>query len=281
MSRTTKEWLQRPDLPASHYVHPAIYSDPAIFRDEQERIFRRVWHLACHESELPKAGDFRTYRHPGGTRLVLVRGADGKIRSFYNVCPHRGNLIAYDPAGNTKHLVCIFHQWAFNGYGECVDIPRCKAGYQDRVRKSDVSLKEVRSEVAYGGFVWVNLDDDCESLADYIGPALDSMLPELEAEPLEVFWYYQATLETNYKLIHDTNSEFYHDFLHVYNRVTGMLDPKSGYYQRRYTAFPNGHCAVGSQTCNYGAYQASGRSELGWPNLAPRGWKMVDLFPAI
>jgi methanesulfonate monooxygenase large subunit len=281
MARTTKEWLQKPDLPTTHYVDPTIYSDPEIFREEQEKIFRKVWHLACHESELPGPGDYRTYRHPGGTRLVMVRGDDGAVRTFYNICPHRGNLIAYDPSGNVKHLVCIFHQWAFDRKGACVDIPRGREGYQDRVRKHDVSLKEVRTEIAYGGFVWVNLDDECEPLADFIGRALDYVRPELAAEPMEVFWYYQATLATNYKLIHDTNSEFYHDYLHVYNRLTGMLDPSSGYFQRRYTAFPNGHAAVGSMSVNYAAYRDSGRSELGWPELPPKGWKMIDLFPAI
>jgi methanesulfonate monooxygenase large subunit len=241
-----------------------------------------VWHLACHESELPNPYDFRTYRHPGGTPLVIVRGEDGKIRTFYNICPHRGNLIVYEPSGSSKCLTCIFHQWAFNGHGDCVDIPREKEGYQDRVCKGDVALKEVRTEVAYGGFVWVNLDDNCEPLSSFIGEALDYMLPELTAEPMETFWYYQATLNTNYKLIHDTNSEFYHDYLHIYNRITGMLDPKSGYFQRKYTAYPNGHATVGSMNVNYGAYAGSSHStDLGWPHLPPKGRKLVDLFPAI
>ncbi|TXF10023.1 aromatic ring-hydroxylating oxygenase subunit alpha [Pelomicrobium methylotrophicum] len=282
MARNTAQWLKRPNLPSTHYVDPIIYSSEEIFEEEKEKIFRKVWHLACHESELPNPGDFRTYRHPGGTPLVIVRGQDGKVRSFYNICPHRGNVIVYEPSGNAKNLTCIFHQWAFNGYGECVDIPRGKEGYQDRLCKEDVALKEVRTEVGFGGFVWVNLDDHCEPLAQYIGHALDFMLPELESEPLEIMWYYQATLHTNYKLIHDTNSEFYHDYLHFYNRVTGMLDPNSGYFQRKYTAFPNGHASVGSQKCNYAAYKGTvRRSALGWPHLEPGGWKLVDLFPAI
>lgn len=282
MARTTSEWLKRPKLPPTHYVDPIIYSSEEIFEEEKEKIFKKVWHLACHESELPNPYDYRTYRHPGGTPLVIVRGEDGRVRTFYNICPHRGNLIVYEPSGSSKYLTCIFHQWAFNGHGDCVDIPREKDGYQDRLCKADVALKEVRTEVAYGGFVWVNLDDNCEPLSSYIGEALDYMLPELTAEPMETFWYYQATLNTNYKLIHDTNSEFYHDYLHIYNRITGMLDPKSGYFQRKYTAYPNGHATVGSMNVNYGAYAGSGHStDLGWPHLPPKGWKLVDLFPAI
>lgn len=281
MSRNAKQWTEKPKLPPTHYVDPRIYSDREIFREEQQKIFNKVWLLASHESELPNPYDFRTYRHPGGKNLVIVRGEDMKIRTFYNTCPHRGNLLVYTPSGNAKNLVCIFHQWAFNGKGECVDIPRGKDGYQDRVCKENVGLREVKTEVAYGGFVWVNVDDNCKPLKEHIGTALDNMLPELTAEPLEVYWYYTGILKTNYKLIHDTNSEFYHDYLHYHNRITGMLDPKSGYWQRKYTAYPGGHAEVGSMVVNYDAYQGGGHSALGWPNLPPKGWKLVDLFPCI
>jgi len=281
MSRNSQQWMQEPKLPTTHFADSSIYSDPAIFEEEKENIFKKVWFLAIHGSEIPKPNDYRTYQHPGGAQVVITRGEDMKIRTFYNVCPHRGNLLAYDPAGNAKHMVCIFHQWAFNTKGDCVDIPRGKEGYQDRICKTDVSLREVRTEVGYGDFVWVNLDDNCAPLKDHIGEALDYMMPELEAEPMETFWYYQATLNTNFKLIHDTNSEFYHDYLHYHNRITGMLAPNSGYFQRKYGAFPNGHASVGSMEVKYDAYTGGGHSALGWPKLPTNGWKLVDLFPCI
>ncbi len=282
MARNESEWTQRPKkLPPTHYADPAIYSDPQIFEEEREKIFAKTWWLAVHESELPNAYDYRTYQHPAGRELILVRGEDLKIRAFYNICPHRGNLLVYEPSGNAKRIVCIFHQWAFNGKGECIDIPRGKAGYQDRVCESDVALKEVKSEIGYGGFVWVNVDDNCGPLSEHIGQALDYMMPELEAEPLQVMWYYQAHLKTNFKLIHDTNSEFYHDYLHYHNRITGMMKPESGYFKRKYEAFPNGHASVGSMNVDYGAYKGGGHSTLGWPKLPTNGWKLVDLFPCI
>ncbi|MBI3370749.1 MAG: aromatic ring-hydroxylating dioxygenase subunit alpha [Betaproteobacteria bacterium] len=281
MSRNSMQWRQRPKLPPTHFADPSIYSDPDLFEEEKEKIFKHAWWLAVHESELPAPGDFRTYRHPGDAQLVIVRGEDMKVRAFLNICPHRGNLLVYAPSGNAKNLVCIFHQWAFNGKGDCVDIPREKAGYQERICRNDVALREVRTAVSYGGFVWVNLDDNAPSLESEIGSALDYMLPELEAEPMQTLWYYQARLKTNFKLIHDTNSEFYHDYLHIYNRITGMLKPDTGYFQRKYTAFPGGHASVGSMNVSYESYKSSGRGQLGWPHLAPNGWKLVDLFPCI
>ena len=85
--------------------------------------------------------------------------------------------------------------------------------------------------------------------------------------PLEVFHYHKAIVHTNYKLWHDTNSEFYHDYLHYFNRVTGMLQP--GYFERKYTGYPNGHASVGSMTIKYDAYEGSKERGVGWPGLAP------------
>jgi methanesulfonate monooxygenase large subunit len=277
MPRTLGEWTRKPNLPPTHYVDARIYSDPGIFHEEREKIFGKVWVIACHESEVSEANDYRTFLHPAGQNLFVARGEDGKIRAFYNVCPHRGNTIVHQPAGNGKHLVCIFHAWAFNTKGDCVDITREKQGYGDRLSKEDVALCEVRSEVGFGGFVWVNLDERCEPLADYVGHALDGMLECLETEPLDLFHYHKAVVNTNYKFWHDTNSEFYHDYMHYHNRQTSMLLPS--YWEREYVPFPNGHAQVGDQVVNYEAYEGFRGRALTFPGLPHNGWKMVDLFP--
>ncbi|MHB8619586.1 MAG: aromatic ring-hydroxylating oxygenase subunit alpha [Chloroflexota bacterium] len=279
MARTNAEWNQRPALPLTHYVDPRVYTDPAIFRDEQDKIFSSVWLLACHESEVPEVYDYRTYNHPSGRNLVVVRGEDGKIRTFFNVCPHRGNTLVYNPAGNAKHLVCIFHAFAFDCRGSCVDIPREQAGYQDRLSKADIGLREVRTEVGFGGFVYVNLDGSAEPLRSFIGDALGCMLANIEAEPLDVFTYHRATVNTNFKLWHDTNSEFYHDYMHYHNRQTSMLQPS--YWERRYTTFRNGHAEVGEQIVKYDSYEGGHERSLTFPGMQPSQWKMVDLFPGI
>jgi methanesulfonate monooxygenase large subunit len=277
MTRTAAEWERTPPLPTTHYVHPAIYVDEEIFREEREKIFARTWYLVCHESELPEPNDFRTYNHPAGRNLMVVRGEDGRVRTFYNVCPHRGNTIVYVPAGNARHLTCIFHAWAFNTRGECIDITRQKQGYGDRLDKKDYGLREVKTEVGFGGFVYVNLDDNCGPLAEFIGHALDGMLKCLEAEPMELFTYFKAVVPTNYKFWHDTNSEFYHDYMHYHNRQTSMLQPS--YWQREYVPFPNGHAQVGDQIVKYEAYEGFKGRTLSFPGLPENGWKMVDLFP--
>jgi methanesulfonate monooxygenase subunit alpha len=277
MPRNAAEWAERPNLPSTHYVDGRLYTDETIFREEQEKIFARTWILACHESELPRAGDYRTFRHPAGRNLVLVRGDDGPVRAFYNICPHRGNSLVREPSGNAKALTCIFHAWTFDNRGNCTGIARRKEGFQDRLAPRDVGLRSVRTEAGPGGFVWVNVADDGPSLAQDLGDALGALAPRL-SEPLEVFHFQKVHIRTNYKLWHDTNSEFYHDFIHYFNRVTGMQQP--GYFERRYTPFPNGHVSVGSMRVRYDQYEG-GQERIGWPGLEPGGWYLVDLFPGV
>ena len=280
MSRNAIEWKQKPDFPPTHYVDSRIYTDDEIFREEQEKIFNKVWMVACHESELPNVYDYRTYQHPGGASLFLVRGEDMKIRCFYNFCTHRGNTLLYDPAGNAKHITCIFHLWSFDCQGNLTDVTRGKEGYQDRLCKEKLGLKEVKSEMDFSGVVWVNVDDSCCSLEEYIAGSLDYLKEELSAGPLEIFHYHRAIVDTNYKFWHDTNSEIYHDFVHYHNRVTGMM--QKGYFDRKFHCYPNGHGYLESMEIRYDAYEGvDGQRQLGWPKAPKSCHKFIDLFPGI
>lgn len=287
MARNGTRWTQKPDLLSTHFVDPRIYTDEEIFCEEQQKIFDKSWLVACHESELPEPLDYRTYRHPGGHNLIIIRDEDNQIYAFHNICPHRGNLLIYDaagsirnaaPSGGPKRVTCIFHAWAFDAKGNCVDIPREKDGYQDRVRKCDYALREVRTEVAYGGFVWVNVNESAPSLNEWLGGALDA-IGETLSEPLEVFHYHRAVLNGNYKMWHDTNSEFYHDYMHYHNRVTGMMHP--GYWEREYRTFSGGHAQVTDMDLKYDSFKGHAARTLGWPGLGPSHWALVDLFPGI
>ncbi|TMH72637.1 MAG: Rieske (2Fe-2S) protein, partial [Betaproteobacteria bacterium] len=157
MSKTAAQWNTTPKFPTSHFVDSRIYTDEQIFAEEKEKLFKPAWVIACHESELPAAYDYRLATHPAGVPLIVIRGDDAKVRAFYNICPHRGNTLLYDPSGNAKRITCIFHQWAFDSCGNCLEISRAEQGYQDRLKKEDVAMREVRCEVAFGGFVWVNI----------------------------------------------------------------------------------------------------------------------------
>jgi len=287
LTKNLESWNAKPNLPSTHYIDTGVYTNSEIFDQEIDKIFNQVWLPICHESELPNLYDYRTTGVAGNKFLISVRGEDNQIRTFLNVCPHRGNIIMRNPAGNLlnaepsgnpKNMTCMFHGWQFNSLGHCVDIPREKQGYQDRLCKADIGLRQIRSEIAHGGFIWVNLNDDCEPLAAFIGDAFDLMTTELDSEPLEIFHYQKSIIPTNYKLWHETSREFYHDYMHYHNRATGML--QKGYFDRKYSVFSNGHAATGLTTVVYDAYEGNKDRTLTFPGMPKNGWKQLNIFPS-
>ena len=287
-SRNHAQWTAPPKLAKGEWVDSRIYSDHAIFEEELDKIWKKAWIPVCHESELKNAYDFRTVtiaREP----VIVVRGKDMKVRSFLNVCPHRGNMIERrpsgsfregSPSGTPRHMTCMFHAWQFDMKGRCTYISRQEEGYQDRLQKEDVGLRELKTEVHFGGFVWVTLDDHIPmSVEDWAAGSLDCLRPSLDEEPLEIFHYHKAIIPCNYKLWHDTNCEFYHDYLHYHNRITGFND---AYFARKNTGFNNGHINVGSFEVQYDKYEGfESREALSFPHLPPNHWYMIDMFPGV
>jgi len=287
-SKNAAEWSQNPPLKTGEWVDSRIYSDQSIFNEEIAEIWKKVWLPLCHESELPEVYDFRTFTI-AGEPLIVVRGPDRRVRAFLNVCPHRGMLIERrpsgsfkpaQPSGSPKHMTCMFHGWQWDMKGNCKYVSREKEGYQDRFSRKDAGLREFKCEVYFGGFVWVTLDDAMEmTVADWGAGAFDCIQKCVDEEPLEVFHYHRAIIGSNYKLWHDTNSEFYHDYMHYHNRVTGFND---AYFARKNYAFPNGHVNVGTFEVQYDHYAGfESRETLSFPHLPPNNWYMIDMFPGV
>ena len=175
------------------------------FIEEQSRIFKNSWVPVCHESEVPEPYDFRT-SSIGNENVIICRAPDGKINALLNVCPHRGMLIERRPqgsflegqaSGNPKRITCMFHAWQFDMRGNCVYVAREKEGYQDRFCKDDAGLRRLRCEVNFGGFVWVNMNDQpAVFLEEWVGAAFSSIQSQISAEPLEVVHYHKEVVET-------------------------------------------------------------------------------------
>ena len=187
--------------------------DPA-FIEEQKRIFKNSWVPVCHESELPEPYDFRT-SSIGNENIIICRAPDGKINALLNVCPHRGMLIERRPqgsflegqaSGNPKRITCMFHAWQFDMRGNCVYVAREKEGYQDRFCKDDAGLRRLRCEVNFGGFVWVNMNDQpAVFLEEWAGAAFSSIQSQINSEALEVVHYHKEVVETGYRELMSQN----------------------------------------------------------------------------
>ena len=237
--RNYKAWTKKP---AIEHVSSKIYSDYAIYEQEEKLIFSKVWVPMCHISEMRNKGDYRTICIAG--KRVIAINIDGEnVQAYYNT----NDIDFRRPAGNIS-----YDGWA-------------------------TVEKPLHCEVKYGQMVWVTLNPDPMPLDTWLGGAFDCIIDAIDTEELEVFHYHKAIIDTNYKLWHDTNSEFYHDFMHYFNRVSGFNDE---YFARKNIPFNNGHVNVSSFTVNYTEYEGfEDRGELSFPNLPPNQWYMVDLFP--
>ena len=179
-----------------------------IFIKEQQNIFKNSWVPVCHESELPEPYDFRT-SSIGIDNILVCRAPDGKVNALLNVCPHRAMLIERRPrgsflegqaSGNPKRITCMFHAWQFDMRGNCVYVAREKEGYQDRFCKDDAGLRRLRCSVNFGGFVWVNMNDQpVATLEEWVGDAFVSMKEQINSTPLEVVHYRKEFIETELK----------------------------------------------------------------------------------
>lgn len=188
-----------PDIPLGRYT------DSAFYELERDRLFRRTWLYAAHDSELPHAGDFVT-RDVVGAPVVMVRGDDGEVRAFLNACRHRGAPVVRDACGSARLLVCQFHSWGYDLCGRLQRVPdeRDFVGLD----RSDRGLVPVRCE-AWGGWWFVNLDRDATPLAEWLHP-LPVLLADVARSPLRQFDIKTVELRCNWKILAEGFLEVYH-----------------------------------------------------------------------
>ena len=272
-------WTAPPALPPTHYLDNRIYTDPELFELERRHIFGAGWKLLCHESEIARPGDFTTARL-AGVNLMVVRGGDGLVRTFFNVCPHRGATLLREPAGRLTgdRIQCFYHLWSFNSAGRCTGIPRVEGYAACGLKPADVQLRQVRTEMLFG-WVFVTLDDAAEPLRDFLGPTVDELGEVFGNAEVEVFHLHRAEFRANWKQFVETNCEGYHELLHVLNRATGHS--QKGYADRRWRIHGNGHNTFEQATIGYDRLALGGREVHLFPGMKPNGHIVVDLFPDV
>jgi phenylpropionate dioxygenase-like ring-hydroxylating dioxygenase large terminal subunit len=115
------------------------YADPEFHELEKERVFASSWQVVCHESDVPKPGDWHTLDYLGESVLV-VRGKDLTLRAFTNVCRHRGSRLVDGSSGCAHKLVCPYHAWSYDLDGRLAGVPD-NASYPglDKARRASAS----------------------------------------------------------------------------------------------------------------------------------------------
>lgn len=198
--------IDKTRMPLAEATHlPSdIYTSDEIFELEKERIFKKDWLAVARVEEIEKPGDYMTFEIVGEP-IIVACNTDGEINAFYNVCVHRGTEVA-SGNGNIKTFSCPYHAWTYDLSGHLVG-----AAYMDDVKGFDLDdcrLQPVRSGV-WQGWVFVNFDDDAESLESFVAEYAEEFGP-YQQERFRLNQRVRKTLDCNWKLIHENFVDIYH-----------------------------------------------------------------------
>jgi len=209
--------------PAPSTVPVAAYADPARVERECARLFRDLPLAVGHTSQIPSPGDFFTH-DASGVPLLVVRGEDGGVAAYLNVCRHRGTRVEPAAAGHRKAFVCPYHSWSYGLDGRLLGVPH-EGGFAGLRGEGALpvladhgrGLVRVPAGVA-AGFVFVHprppvavdgpLALDAE-LAGWLGPLADD-LASFGTATAHVYAPRAVTRELSWKLALDVFLETYH-----------------------------------------------------------------------
>ncbi|WP_372747697.1 SRPBCC family protein, partial [Litorivivens sp.] len=180
---------------------------------EKELLWPKVWNMAAREEDIPEVGDFITYNIADDS-VVIIRVDDNELRAFHNVCPHRGRQLVNTPddvncvTGKKKNFVCGFHGWTYDLEGNntfILDKDDWKGALE---KKERTCLSPVKVDT-WGGWIYINMDPDCEPLLDFLGE-VDRILSPYQFEKMRYKWRQWAIYPCNWKTAIEAFMEPYH-----------------------------------------------------------------------
>jgi nitrite reductase/ring-hydroxylating ferredoxin subunit len=183
------------------------YTSPEFLAAELEHLWPHVWQLVCRADEIPSAGDYHEYG-VGRQSFLLVRGDDGNVRGFHNVCPHRANLLRTGCGNTGARLQCGFHMWTFELDGTLARITDRETF--DALDASAYNLRPVAVD-EWAGWLFVHPDSEpAETLESFLDP-LPSLLAAYQlAELVPVELNDTMTMAANWKVAVESFIEVYH-----------------------------------------------------------------------
>ncbi|NKC15569.1 MAG: Rieske 2Fe-2S domain-containing protein [Gammaproteobacteria bacterium] len=215
------------------------YTDPSVYEAERERLLARTWQFAGHASQLANPGDYFAFEISGES-LFCIKGRDGVVRTFYNVCQHRAHQLL-SGAGSVRVLVCPYHAWTYELTGELRAGPNLAA--VEGFERAMVCLTEVRTEV-FANFIFVNLDDDARPMDEWFPGVRDEFMewvPDWERlQPLE---WVEVQERCNWKISVENYSECYHCARNHHTFTSGVVKPQT------YDIRPQGYCLRHTTEC--------------------------------
>lgn len=185
------------------------YHSPALFDLERDKLFLTHWQVVGHVGDIPAAGDWLAFDLLG-ERAVVMRGADGVVRAFHNLCRHRGARVVDGSKGHCKGaIVCPFHGWVYNLDGSLRGAARPSSFGE--LKREDFGLKPIEMEV-FHGFIFLRFKEGPQPSvatmlvpyeADFSAYGLDKLLPVRNLD-------WTSELPVNWKSVRDVDNEGYH-----------------------------------------------------------------------
>ena len=213
MAKTSGERFPPKEV-RDEFIPKEDYLSKEFAQREADRLWPYVWQIACREEEIPNVGDFVTYDILDDS-IIVVRSKPGEISAFHNVCPHRGNRLT-EGCDHARQFLCTFHGWRFGLDGRNISVVDRK-DWGDLLTDDDIRLKSVQVGT-WGGFVFINMDPDCQPLDEFLIPVKE-LTAKHEFEKLRYAWYRTVILPANWK----TTAEGFNEFYHVQTTHNQML----------------------------------------------------------
>lgn len=202
-SELPPEWQTRP-----HGIPVGRYIDEAFQKLEHEKLWSRVWQVACRVDAVPGPNDYTVY-NIGERSAIIVRIDENTIKAFHNVCPHRGTALA-DTQGTYENgnIICPFHGWRWDTCGNNKYVLERQEFKKGKLEDSDVALKEIHC-IEYQGMVFINFAQEPESFDDFIAPVKDLMEMMVVGE-MRNYWWKKIEVPANWKVAQEAFFEGYH-----------------------------------------------------------------------
>src|SRR5450631_2082166 len=192
------------DISRAWSIPAPFYTDAEVCAQENERIFARTWQVVGHREQLANAGDFFTTELLGEP-LLLVRGSQGELRGFYNVCRHRAGPPA-EGCGSRKLFRCGYHGWTYGLDGALLSATEVEG--VENFRVEDFALIPVRTEEWFN-LVFVNLDAEARPLRESLGD-LPKQAEKFPFAAMKLFERRTYDMKCNWKTYVDNFLEGYH-----------------------------------------------------------------------
>jgi carnitine monooxygenase subunit len=270
-ARPTPEPLDGMSLPGW------LYFDPEFFEAEQRAFLRAAPQVVCHESEIARAGEWRSLEYLGES-VIVVRGDDGQPRAFTNVCRHRGSRLVDGNGGCVRVLTCPYHGWSYSRDGRLIGVPH--RNEYPGLRTEDYGLLPVALE-NWRGFLFVTLEPGSPSVAEMMAPYEGEVAPYRFRDLRVIGRVTVRPRNLNWKTIADN----YSDGLHIPIGHPGL----TRLFGRNYRVEANAH--VDRMEGDLVEKESANASERAYQRLLPhvahlpashqRKWLYYKLFPNV